>query len=167
MLTSGAYRSSGVLLADTHSFGERLNTSGIWNGWKLKYGMALRYACACLILQYCRIVQERRHCAQVWCYLSLLFPLKSYIQRSDTILRAICDPGCEFKGFRDKSASILAGLWNGWPNIRVSILTTGEGLFVPPNLPHLPPPSFLFIGYGDYLWRLRAAGVCSWRFNSS
>jgi hypothetical protein len=74
VLPSSAYRSRGVLLADMHSFGERLNTSGIWNGRKLKYRMHFPYACACLTLQYCRIVEERRHCAQVWCQLVVASP---------------------------------------------------------------------------------------------
>jgi hypothetical protein len=148
MLTPGAYRSRGVLLADIHSFRERLNVGSMWNGWKLKYGIHFRYASACLNLQYCRIVEERRHCAQVWCYLSLLFPLKSDIQWNDTILSAIRDPGCEFKGFQDRSASMLTGLWNGCPNIRVSILSRGEDLFIPPNLLHLPPPDFYAVVSG-------------------
>jgi hypothetical protein len=56
---------------------------------------------------------------------------------------------------------MLTGLWNGWPNIRVSILARDEELFIPPNLLHLPPTYSYAVVREDYLWRLRAAGVCS------
>jgi hypothetical protein len=117
------------------------------------------YIYACLILQYCRIEKERRHCAQVWCYLSLLFPLKSDIQWNDTIVRAIWDPGREFKGFLDRSTSMLTRLWNGWQNIRASILARGVELFIPPNLSYLSPPASYAMVRGDNLWRFES-GRC-------
>jgi hypothetical protein len=54
---------------------------------------------------------------------------------------------------------MLTRLWNGWPNIRVSILARVVELFIPPKLPYLPPPASYAVITGDYLWRFEG-GQC-------
>jgi len=150
-----------------HSFGGRLNASGIWNGWNLKYGMNLRYVCACLILQYCRIVEERRHCAQVWCYSSLLFPLISDIQWNDIIFAQSEILAINLKGSRIGQPVCWVGC--GMDG-RIFWFRFSQGAknstFLQTFHTSHPPASYSMVR-GDYLWRLRAAGVCSWALNSS